>query len=583
MTSPRQSPVQLRAVSDRWAWLAVLGVSLAMALLIISPFFWLGTASGHDISFHASSWLDVAGQWREGIVYPRWSEWANNGFGEPRFIFYPPLSWMLGAALGFVASWNAVPGIFIVLVQTISGLSMFALAKRFSSTGAAILGAACYAANPYALLLVYLRSDFAEQLACAFLPLLFLAALQLCGLLKNPWRSPFRSTAIFSLLFAAVWLSNAPAGVLASYTLALLFAWAAFAEKSFAPLWRGAGGLALGFGLGCFFLLPAAYEQRWVNIAQALSSGLQPSQNFLYTQIDDPEHNMFNWIASSVAILLIVLTGIAALLNNRNKKGAQQWENSEKLWHAMLLVSAVGAILMIRPSSILWDVLPKLRFVQFPWRWAGMLAVPYAYFAAAAVRHRIGWFWAAIVILASVGTGAFLVHKAWWDFDDVPSLREAIASGQGYEGTDEYDPKGDDHYNLPQHAPPVEILPAEASEESSGPAPKADIRVGRWTAEDKEFSVTSSQPLRVTLRLLDYPAWDVEVNGQAVAPQHAESTTQMVVALPAGTHGISVKFKRTMDRTLGSLVSLLALLAWGVLLRSGGKGSHKAGGQTTQT
>ncbi len=36
-------------------WLPALGVSLATALLVVSPFLWLGTASGHDISFHASS------------------------------------------------------------------------------------------------------------------------------------------------------------------------------------------------------------------------------------------------------------------------------------------------------------------------------------------------------------------------------------------------------------------------------------------------------------------------------------------------------------------------------------------------
>jgi flagellar biosynthesis protein FliP len=555
MTSTLSVPNKLDATASRRKWFVAFGVSLGAALLIVSPFFWLGTASGHDIAFHASSWLDVAGQWKEGIVFPRWCEWANNGFGEPRFIFYPPLSWMLGAALGFLAPWNAVPGTFIVLAQTLAGLSMFGLARRFLSPGAAIFATACYAANPYALLIAYTRSDFAEQLACALLPLLLLTALELCGLIENHRRSFSRVTAIFAVLFAAVWLSNAPAGVLASYSLALLFAWTALEEKSLRPLWRGVGGLALGFGLAAFYLLPAAYEQRWVNIAQALSSGLQPAQNFLYTQIDDPEHNLFNWIASSVAVLLIVLTGIAALAAHRNTGNAEDQKAGEKLWRAMLLLSAAATVLMIRPSSIFWEHLPKLRFVQFPWRWMGVLAVPFAYFTAAAVaRRRKVWVWSAavVVVLAAGGTATFLVRNAWWDSDDLPTAQEAIENGQGFDGTDEYDPAADDHTNLPAKAQRVQVLPAEASEDA---APKAEVRIARWTAEEREMTVTSRQPLRLAVRLLYYPAWRVEVNRRPVTPEFPEGTEQIIVPLPAGTERIRIEFARTSDRTLGGAIS----------------------------
>jgi hypothetical protein len=559
MTSTAEISINPPQFSFVRKWLPAFVVSLATAILIISPFFWLGTASGHDIQFHAGSWLDVAGQWKEGIVFPRWTEWANHGFGEPRFLFYPPLSWMLGAALSFLVPWNSMPMAFIVLVQTMAGVFTFSVVRRMLPERVALFSAACYAANPNALLIIYMRSDFAELLAMAFSPLLVLAALQVSGIVEDSCRRPHRTIAVFAVVFAAVWLSNAPAGVMASYTVALLFAWAALTKKSWRPLMQGAAGLLLGFGLAGFYLLPAAYEQRWVNIEQVLSSGLLPVDNFLFTTINDPEHNLFNGIASSIAMLMIGMTAISCIAAYR--EAAER--DRGKLWRALLMISTAATLLMLRFTSIFWNVLPKLRFVQFPWRWMSILAVPWVFFLAAACRRKkFGLVWAGIAVALLAGTATYLVKHTWWDTEDIPTLRAAIAQDRGFDGTDEYDPLGDDHYNLPDKAPRVQVLTNAHAESAT---PNALIRMQRWTAEDKELRVTARGPIRIGLRLLNYPAWRVEVNGMRVTQESGKNFNQMILPLGAGESQILVRFARTQDRTIGILVSAMSFLV-GVLM-----------------
>ena len=114
---------------------------LATALAATSLLLVRGPSCGHDFDFHFVSWLEVARAWHGGLFYPHWAESANFGAGEPRFIFYPPASWMLGAALGSIAGWHATPWLFTASAMN----GTVALAVPPINTGlrpsAAIMGA----------------------------------------------------------------------------------------------------------------------------------------------------------------------------------------------------------------------------------------------------------------------------------------------------------------------------------------------------------------------------------------------------------------------------------------------------------
>ena len=343
-------PLSIRTPISHWLLLA------GVCFLAITPFFWQGIPSGHDFEFHVFSWMEVLGQWRQGIVYPRWAALAHWGYGEARFLFYPPTSWTLGAALGALLPWKLVPGAYCWIALTLAGASMYRFAREWLSAPDALFAAAFYAVNPYHLVIVYWRSAYAELLAAALLPVLLLSLLRL----KQPG---IRPVLCLSLTLAAAWLTNAPAAVMIHYSAAGLAVLLAARERSWRLLSRAGLAVLLGIGLASFYLLPAIFEEKWVNIGEVLALGVRPLDNFLFTTIADVDHNRFNLLVSCVALAEIGIMGLAIWRSHasRGKK--------ETLWMLLTAWGAVTTLVMFSISNPLWQYLPKFRFVQLPFRW----------------------------------------------------------------------------------------------------------------------------------------------------------------------------------------------------------------------
>jgi len=537
----------------------------------ITPFFWWGSPSGHDFEFHMDSWMEVLGQWKYGIIYPRWAALAHWGYGEARFLFYPPASWTLGAALGAVLPWKMVPGAYCWIALLLAGAAMYRLAREWLAAPDALFAAVFYALNPYHVLLVYWRSAYAELLAAALLPLLLVCLLRMN---KPCWRP----TLWLSLLLAAAWLTNAPAAVMIHYStagLAVVFATVgAVRLRSRSPelrrsvvhtlvrpvvrlLVRTALAILLGAGLASFYLLPAIYEQKWIDFSQILSLGVRPQDNFLFTTMADPDHNRFNLLVSTITLVEIGVLALAIWGSRRwRAKRAEVGIADNILW---ILLSAWGigsVLLMLSVSYLLWQYLPVLRFVQLPFRWLlcmnAALAILLAMMAAERSTSTSTWIsrlLASAVLLGAVILAGYRNQPPWWETaSDVRQMTDAIDDGSGYEGTDEYVPAGVDPYELNKELPRI-------SDAAGAPVPSEILA---WGPTEKHFTVRPTTAQNLIVHLFNYPAWDVVVNGKPSRTGKTDVTGLIVIPIAAGDNDVRIHFRRTIDRFIGDIVSLIS-------------------------
>jgi hypothetical protein len=188
---------------------------------------------------------------------------------------------------------------------------------------------------------------------------------------------------------------------------------------------------------------------------------------------------------------------------------------------------------------------------SFPGAGCSAWAFPFTLLIVLGVRRwtvRVGIYLATLCVLA-LGWRHF--QPPWWDHAaQLREMQHFMATGAGYEGVDEYTPLEADPSSIDKDARRVTV---------DGPA-RAAIHVSQWNPESKLFTAEMSAPDNLALRLFNYPAWRVEVNGRLVQAGTREDTGQMLVPVEAGANRVQITFIRTWDRRAGGWISLVALV-----------------------
>jgi hypothetical protein len=573
--------------------------------LVIHPLLVHGISCGHDLGFHVLSWLDAAQQLRHGTFYPHWTTTAAWNAGEPRFLFYPPLSWYAGALLTLVLPINAAPIAYIFLALLAAGLSFYKLARSFVSPNAALLAAALYLANPYMLFNAFERSALAELLAAAWIPLLLLAVLRKCPTVRG-----------IAIPIALLWLTNAPAAVMGCYTFALLAALritlrSCHPERSEgSALLDGPGtlslaltylaGTALGLALPAFYLLPAAWERRYVQVAMAIIPNMRFQDNFLFAHTADAAHNAVNHTATLLALTLLAVTviTISTCLLVRAPGSQRQTPRTAAAFLSVIpagnlllllaLLTAIITLLLVPISTPLWNHLPELAYLQFPWRLLSILA-PILCLALAllfnnSLTTRTPPLRSTVYSLLSALALSLLAYHLYaqpCDPADTPTaIAHLLATGHGTAPTDEYTPTAADNDVLRTgnpgywlaanpNAPAPNTVPTAAELNPSLDTDDTPIPLNQTlsTPAPRHVLIQTTAPRYLILNLRNYPNWEVtEADPSAMELHHPVRIPRddgliAIYLNHVDNYTIDIRWHRTWDQTLGLALSALALLA----------------------
>ncbi len=429
----------------------------------------------------------------------------------------------------------------------------------------AIFAACLYIANPYTLFVVYERTAYGELLAGAWLPLMVLYALRRQA-----------SVAPLGLSIAALWLTNSPAAVVGSYLLALLALFLWIAERNPWPAVRAAGGILLGLALAAFYIVPAAIEQRWVQIDRAILPGIRVQDSFLFGHTADPLHDQVLHTASWIFVAEFVFACCAAWVARRKAK-------TSTARVTLTAVLPVILLLQLPLSALVWQYAPHLKFLQFPWRWVMALSLIACVLAGLAMKRGRGPAVIAATAIVAMSLGCALLFFAPCDDEDAVTPQiAAFQAGDGIVGTDEYTPRLADNAAVQQHLPLVRVLraaqedgvtrgqgdnpewhaPAAGSPHAS-PHVSIDAKIDarRPDGEHWALRIATPEPAYAVLRLMDYPSWNVRVDGHPVNTRPRRKDGLLTVPIGPGNHTIDVRWQATNDILFGRALSALGLLA----------------------
>jgi hypothetical protein len=591
--------------------------TFAIALVVSQPLFRGYLLCTDDGYYHINKAVELELVMRAGHFFGRWMPGMAHGFGYPHFNYYAPLaSYVLIALHNLGLIYPIAFNFFLFICIWLAGLGTYYFVKDWWGEAGALAAAAVYMTAPYLGFDVMVRGALAETFALVWPPIILFT---LRRALTSPAPSSTHYTLLATLSFAALmYAHNATAlavtplilGYIALLALMLLPSSFVFRPSSFvrplSSLLRLLGILALGLALSARFWLVALVERSLVQSDRLLVPPIFTYYtNFLSlhellappTIIDplliNPSPAKGLGLVAFTLALLGFAVGCWSLVAGdwrlvvgfrRSSREAVARSSSSVLRPSSFVPSSfilhpslffflallAYMFLTLPLSRPIWDHVPLIPFIQFPWRLLGAASLCAAFLAGAAVhwlpKHQ--WLIGATIILT-----ATLGHLSWWygrdcdkwqEITQAQTVRFEIATNTiGTTAKGEFLPttvhRMPDDYSIAES-----LMRGEQPHYLTGLPKGAQIAITNPDVLDYRATITTSTPFILTFNQFYFPGWRATLDKQPLEIVLTPDTGLMLVTIPSGTHTLHFHFGDTPIRAIGDSISLATLI--GILI-----------------
>jgi hypothetical protein len=545
--------------SPRWfsSWFLILICSLGATLFFTANAFKDGFPYTHDGKSHLVRFANYRIAVREGQFPPRFAPNLWSGFGYPVFNYNYPLANLLSLPFSFAHVHYETTFTILVIISLTFGL--IGVTKWLEALNYPpkwwLVGGLTWLASNYLVTSIYFRGTIGEIMAYSLLPWL------MWSLEMIRKRTPLRIG--HEILMILVWTM-----FLLSHNIAVVFAIPLFVIVGIFLLgtrWRAWKVLlrivAFSVIFSLWFWLPAlaeidevivfyaennkSYQLHFPELKQLITSPL--SFGYSYAGgVDNLSLGIGLWY------VLVLLTSVATSPIFIFSKISRQLKLRFWFYFAM---SFLVIFLQLPQSIFIWDFLPYVHFIQFPWRLALFLSVflvPLSILSFKAISNPLR----GLIVVCGI--------VIFWRLAMTTPAQTIGYDRVIYQTNPESTTT--QHENLPRTFTYIDFADDDLPTAING---KATIEVLTWSGSKREYLVITDETVTIVEPTMHFLGWQTWIESNKTGKTRVEylftDETQGRIAynLEAGSYRVRSAFtQQTPARMISHSALILGLITF---------------------